>query len=541
MGLFTRPEPAAVTASAQPLTHATRRAQSAAWNTQRTLTAAAEQIQLDPSRPDSMRTRPWAGWQAEAWTGYERVGEIHNGFGILANLLTRIRLYAGVVAAPDEPPVNMVGAIKRGLVDETVAARCKQLMDALLVNAVDLIRSFALNTSVAGESYLILLPRVGGDPVWTIVSTDEVMPGAVGGGYQLRQMRGGQEIMSLPDDTFVARIWRRHPRWSREPDSSLLGVRDPLQTLLLSDRMMRTIIRSRLNAGLLFIPDTVTSNLNTTETGAPVIEEPGTLDDLRASAAADPSSAMLSDLIQTMSAPITDESNAASLVPMLLQGPQDAGDKIKHILMSRDIDEWLSAQADKALDRVLNGIDVPKEIVTGLQQVKYSNAIVIDEGMYKASIEPMALMLADALTTVYLRPHLKANGVDPTLVRKLTVWYDPTDIVTRPNAAEDATEGLDRGLLSGAAWRREHGFAETDQPSEEDLALLLLNRAVAVPDQILTAIAQKILGDEVHIPDSPTSPSVTSPTNGSQITLNPVKSRTEQDVQRRAVQQVGIK
>lgn len=540
MGLFVRPEPAPVTASAHPLgVGGPHRAQALGYNTQRAMTAAAERIVLDPSKPDMLRARPYSEWQAQAWEGYDRVGEVHNGFGVLANLLTRIRLYPGVVDNADEAPVNMSGAQSRGLVDERTAGLCKQLMDNLLESSVDLIRSFTLNTSVAGECYLIHLPRADGTKSWIIVSTDEVRPGAVGG-YQLRQIRNGQEIVNLSPDTYIARIWRKHPRYSKEPDSSLLGVREPMQTLLMIDRWTRTIIRSRLNAGVLFIPDTVTSNLSTAETAEPVIEEPGTLDELRNSASADPSSAMLADLIQLMSAPISDETNAASLVPMVLQGPQDAGEKIKHILLSRDFDEWLSKQGDIALDRVLNGLDVPKEIITGLNQVKYSNAIIIDEGMYKASIEPLALMLADALTTVYLKPHLLANQVDPTLVQKLVVWYDPTDIVTRPNSAEDATEGFDRGLLSGSAWRREHGFAASDEPDEDELALMLLTRSAVIPESILLAAARKVLGDDIEITPS-SNPNGGVANNHGPVNLSALRPTGEQDRQRRAVQQVGVK
>jgi len=503
------------------------------------MVAAAEHIVIDPSKPDALRNRPYTDWQGRAWEGYDSIGEIKNGFGIKANLLTRIRLYAGVVANPDEAPVTMGAAIKRDLIDERTAAICKALMDQLLEFSVDLIRAFSLNIDVAGECYLIHLPQPDSTKAWTIVSTDEVIPGV--SGYQLRQIRNGQEVVAIPPGTFIARIWRKHPRFSKEPDSSLLGVRDPMARLLLCERLLRTIIRSRLNAGILFVPDTVTSNLNATQTGEPVIEEAGTIDELRQSAAVDPSAAMLSDLIQVMSGPITDETNAAALVPMLLQGPQDAGEKIRHILMSRDIDEYLVKQADVALDRVLNGIDIPKEIVTGLQQVKYSNAIVIDEGLYKSGIEPIALMLVDALTTVWLRPHLISNGIDPSIIRKLVVWYDPTDIVTRPNAAEDATDGFDRGLLSGSAWRREHGFAETDTPTEEELALSLLSRSVALPEAVQLAAARKLLGDVLDIPETaPAAEGQQRTTNGF-ANMNPQRARTEQDVQRRAVQQVGVR
>jgi hypothetical protein len=166
----------------------------------------------------------------------------------------------------------------------------------------------------------------------------------------------------------------------------------------------------------------------------------------------------------------------------------------------RSSDEWLVNRSERALERILQGIDVPKEIVTGLAQVKYSNAIQITDDLYKANIEPLALVLADSLTAVYLRPVLLARGFDEADVDRVTIWYDPSEIVTRPNAAEDATQGFDRYLLSPSAWRRENGFGENDAPTEADLALMLLFSKGQLPEDVtaslLTLALPKVLGEE---------------------------------------------
>ena len=63
----------------------------------------------------------------------------------------------------------------------------------------------------------------------------------------------------LPGDAWVARLWRTHPRWGDEPDSSMLGVLDQCEQLVLLDQAMRNMARRAMNAGLVFIPQGITA------------------------------------------------------------------------------------------------------------------------------------------------------------------------------------------------------------------------------------------------------------------------------------------
>jgi hypothetical protein len=180
---------------------------------------------------------------------------------------------------------------------------------------------------------------------------------------------------------------------------------------------------------------------------------------------------------------------------MLATGPGELGAMIKHITFERSSDEWLVRQAEKALDRVLQGIDIPKEIVTGMEAVKFSNAVVITEDLFRSNIEPLALAFVDSLTDVYLRAELKSSrfGYKDEDLANLVVWYDPSEIVTRPNSADEATQGVDRLLLSPAAWRREHGYAESDAPNEAQLSAMLLQKMTALPDTVILHLLKQAL------------------------------------------------
>jgi hypothetical protein len=132
-----------------------------------------------------------------------------------------------------------------------------------------------------------------------------------------------------------------------------------------------------------------------------------------------------------------------------------------------------------------------------LANVKYSNALQIDEALYKAHIEPLMLLIADALTVVYLRPYLIANGYSAADVDRIVIWYDPSAVATRNDRAMDADNGFDRMAVSFQTWRRAHGFSEADAPSPTELGLrILLEKGMITPElseAMLAAVAPEII------------------------------------------------
>jgi hypothetical protein len=145
----------------------------------------------------------------------------------------------------------------------------------------------------------------------------------------------------------------------------------------------------------------------------------------------------------------------------------------------------------------MQGLDVPKDVVSGLANVKYSNALQIDESLYKAHIEPLMLLVADALTVMYLRPYLVANGYSPEEVKNVCVWYDPSQVATRNDRASDADAGFEKMAVSYDTWRRAHGFSESDAPDPTELALrLVIEKGMITPELtegMLSAVAPEVL------------------------------------------------
>ena len=521
MGVFSREEPKPANRAArrrvarqQPkLTTEVQRLDSrynyspAPFSTPRPLTAAAAQIVInDKGEAERFRSRRANGansWQSEAWEYYDAIGEIKYAFNLVSSVVSRIRLYAAIVQDPSEPPLPIRNSDFADARLASAAERAIVRLDSAYGGQAGLLRDAALNLSVAGECYLVQMPERQGTGLpesWDIRSVDELQIDNRGN-YTITPRGQGSSMSSgskmegikLPNGAFVGRIWKAHPRFSDESDSSMRGLLDLCAELLLLNRTFRATARSRLNAGALYLPDGLSV------AGSPDPDYPYDEDsDLNSGFTPEEAADEFEDqLMDAMTTPIRDEDSASAVVPLIIRGPAELGDKIKQFKFERSFDPALAQRADRVLERILQGLDVPKDVVTGLANVKYSNALQIDESLYKAHIEPLMLLISDALTVVYLRPYLLASGFDPAVVERVCVWYDPSQVATRNDRAADADAGFDRMAVSMDTWRRAHGFTEGDAPNPTELALrLLVEKGSITPElteAMLGAVAPEII------------------------------------------------
>ncbi len=492
------------------------------FSAHRSLTASASIVDVSTAeqRTKFAKRRASAqGWQEEAWAYFDAVGEVKYAFGLVGNTISRVRLYAGVVEDPSVPPVQADTKERAGAVAHNALSR----LDSAFGGVPGLLRDAAMNLQISGECNLVQVPS---DPFrktpesWDIRSTDELQLSPDGQMMIVPTADGDKSSATLlPKNAFVARIWRPHPRYSDEPDSSMRGLLDACAELLLLNKTFRATARSRLNSGLLYLPDGLSVAASQDPDAEPLDPEDPRLDPdseaydpgldpssteggVGVSVLQDPGDAADTDefeeaLLEAMTAPIADEESASAVVPLLVRGPAELGEKIRLIQFERSFDPALAERADKVLDRIMQGLDVPKDIVQGLANIKYSNAVVIDQSLYTSHIEPLALLICDALTNVYLRPSLRAAGIPEEEVKKYVVWYDASDVTTRPNRADDATEGYGLHAISAETWRRTHNFTEDDAPAPEEIALrMLIDKGSITPElaeALLTVVAPDVM------------------------------------------------
>lgn len=505
MGIFTR-EPGTITPEVQP------------YNASRPLRASAQVIKLDTRTEIDAFTRANArataadAWQTAAWDYFDEVGEVKYAYYVMANTVSRIRIYPGVVTDPARPPqhVNDVETLNPALRDCALAAMRKLASGPGGIPT--LLRDLALNLSVPGEGFLVQIPERRGSELpesWAIYSSDAVKVDASGNvALKMRADDKMSDYVVLPKNAFVGRIWRSHPRYAQEADSAMRGLLGLLEELMLLNRTVRATARSRLNAGLLYLPDGLSIGGG---------EATPYTEDLDSTIGADESPSGTGDdedefevqLMDAMTTPIQDEDSAAAVVPLLVRGPAELGPQIQYIKFERSFDPALAARASEVLDRVLGGLDIPKEVVKGLADVKYSNAVVIDDQFFRSNVEPLVLMMVDALTTVYLRQYIVAHGFTREDAESIVTWYDPADVVVRPNRNQDATDGFDRYAVSAEAWRRTHGFSEDDAPDEAEVIQRLVISKGQLPDA-LTETLLRVFAPEIMSKARALNPDVNS-------------------------------
>ena len=172
-------------------------------------------------------------------------------------------------------------------------------------------------------------------------------------------------------------------------------------------------------------------------------------------------------------------------------------------------------------------------------------------------VEPLAETITHALTIGYLVPALEAEGFGPDDIQQVMVWYDTSDLRTRPNLGQAAVEAYDRMELSGEAMVRELGLAVDEMPDDEEMReRILLAVAQSIPSAaplilrelgVLSAeTAAELAGgsarnEDVRQPAGPTEPDITveGPPETDEVIVSSALAAACDMMVRRALERAG--
>lgn len=447
----------------------------------RALTASANVIPLN----DKATAKTWGkvrpGWQAEAWAYRRNLGELRYAAAYLGNSSMRIRLFAGAYIHGNELPVAIEDAV--GIPDDLKIAANDVLLRLASGGPLALSmlqKKLTENFEVAGESFLIgeTDPATGLES-WSLRSTSELSI-TNGGEYKILEYPGATAADAReldPANTFVSRMWWPDPEWGMLADSPVRSVLDLCEELLLLGKDVRATARSRLALnGILGIPDSLSIVGANPESSMDPNSDP-----------------FWQTLIETVTSALTNEGSAASVVPLMLRGPADALNAIKHIKIERNEHDNNIAQRQELISRMATGLDLPSEILTGKADLNHWTAWQVDDDAFRHHIEPIQVVQNDALTAGYLWPMLDAyNTWDPALVRKVLVWHDPTELLTHPDRSADAFQAWDRFAISDEALRKYLGFPDTDQPQSNELLTRIVTKARTLDPALVETILKRL-------------------------------------------------
>lgn len=401
------------------------------------------------------------GWHHDAWEYYDTIGELRFGISWIANAMSRVNLIA---AAPPKTPGDDPSPIDPEDPGLTASQRRAAEIVATIAGGQtgqgQMLASFGLHLSLTGLSWLVVEPDLL-DPFsdefenWMVLATDELREKD----GELQIQVGPKEWRPLHPNAIVVKCWRRHPRKSWEPDAPVRGVLSVLREIELLQRHIHATAQSRLaGAGVLAIP----SEAVFPPGQGPQPTQPVDLDDQDVS---QPEDNFVETLIDTMTTPLVDPGSAAAVVPLVVKIPGDLVDKMKHLTFDTPFDSRIIELMDQAIKRLALGLDIPPEILTGTSAMNHWGAWQVAEEAITLHIEPLSETVVHALTIGFLAPALIAEGLNP---KEAMIWYETSDLRTRPDKSRSAVEAYDRNQLSAEAMLREMGLSPEDLPSEEE-------------------------------------------------------------------------
>lgn len=425
------------------------------------------------SRDSDYMRRLVQPWQQRSFGYYDQLGEIKYAAQFYARMLAPLKLFAAEI---DE---------KTGEVIETENA---DAIDALARvqdpggGRTGLLSTYGRLMFLTGECYLFvsLDPETGLEQ-WEMLSTDELRPqGNTYTRYKAPSL-GAEEYrepvadadeeeawVPVDDNTAVAyRLWQRHPRFSMLADSTMMGVLELCEELLLLTQSVRARARSRLaGSGILLIDDRI---------APPPVEAKPDEDPL-----SDP---FIAALTRAMTLPIVNEGAASQVVPLTIRVPVPENGQVSDLMHHLQIIDPTQLYPETGLryeciKRIAIGLDMPPEILLGMEEANHWTAWQIDEQTWKGHGAPKAIQLCDDLTASYFRPYLRDVLKLPDW-EKYLIAYDAADIINHPDRGKDALSAYADRAIGKAALRKYLGFEEDDAPTTDELAEMI---GVAVRD-----------------------------------------------------------
>jgi hypothetical protein len=447
----------------------------------RALTAAAMPINLT-SKTEARRMRVLRqGWQSDACSYIDAIPELSFAYRFLAHASSRMQYYPAILnpEEPDGPPIRIE---EYPDIPPSVVEAATQAMATLGTGrqAITPMQQ-AMSYHFGGPGECFFVGQRDPDtnlPVWTIRSIDEFM--IFDDTYKLREVpldpQGTLGWIPLdPATTYAARMWIPWYRYQKLATSPMRALLDVSEELLLLSRDVRSTARSRLaGGGILKIPEGLRM--------APINED----DD-------DPESeAWFGRFAEAMMTPISDDGVASAVVPIGISGDPESLAQLDHLIIDRPYSALAIELRAEAIGRIATGLDVPREVLEGMSDPNHWGAWLVSDDTFRHHIEPQVITQVDAMSAAYLRTSMLAAGVQQFWVDRACIWYDPVDLISKPDPMANAVLLHDRFAISNMALREAGGFKESDQPGALEIEFRMLQKTRTFPPNMVEAIFHKV-------------------------------------------------
>lgn len=434
------------------------------------ITAAATPLRVGDTRQAAHVRRLRQPWQAEALDRFRDVPEAGYAARFLANNVSRVRLFPAVrqtataTPEPDEGPSAEYG---------------QELLDWLEIapgGVPGLLSDLTVNLEFPGECSLVYRAATADRPEsWDIKSI--LAFSEKGGRWVIREDPGDPGTPLGPDDA-ACRLYLRDPFWPGWAWSPMGATLDILDELLLLQLITRAEEQSRLQNGILIVPNSISFGATNP-----------TFDDSDGEAQQDPA---IQDLLDACMLAVQTPGDPAAMVPVIWRVPDEVVGKVQQLVLKHDIDfDTINRRTELQVLRLARGLDVPVEVVLGHMNTTFANGEQIDRSTFDDHVAPLVIAECEMLTSGYYRPMLIEGGMSPEEAARRVIWFDPSELISKPDQLASSNTGLAEGVIGGEAWRRVNGYTEDDKPNDDEIIERILLRATRLDPEILGQLLQR--------------------------------------------------
>lgn len=393
---------------------------------------------------------------ARPWKWYDDIGEVHYAISRAA----RIAGYAKLSCVKLSETGEIIETVDDGPWAEEVAR-----ISSPYGGTRGLVDRFYTLMKVPADSYLIDVTDSDGDSEgYHFMSPDEMDLSSFSrwkpGKGNLKWITVPQNAYGMEDggnafsrnvdaEDFLGRVWIPNRRYVDLTDSALSALDVECEALDLLTKTIKAKLKSRFAlAGLMYLPDTV-ANARTTRNQNMVAGQE--VDNT------------VNYLIAAMTKNVRNWEDATAYMPILLRGPGEAAEQIKHITMDREIFQTDLELRAELINRILQGLDSNQETTKGTGDQGHIQAWASSDEERRIAVQPDVEMMCWGFTRLILHRRMQQAGVPPEEIVKYAVWYDLSASTVHANQQEDARQAADRGLISSKATRRMSGIKEEDR------------------------------------------------------------------------------
>ena len=393
------------------------------------------------------------------WKWFQNIGEVHYAISRSA----RLAGYAKLRCVERNEKGEIVREVESGPEADIVS-----MIFSPYGGVRGLVDRFYTLMKVPGDSYLIKLRDSQGDlEGYHFLSPDELDVSSFASWRPSRRdevrwitlpSTGGGDsnkfVRHIENDDMLGRVWTPSRQYVDLPDSALQALEVECEALYLLTKTIKSKLMSRFaTAGIFFLPNEV-STARTRRTQERLAGQE--VDDT------------LNFFVSAMTRNIKSWDDAVGRLPILLKGPGDAGDKIRHIVMDQEVFATDLELRRELISRIMQGLDSNQDTTKGTESMSHWSIWGASDEERRMSIQPDLEIMCWALTRLVLHRELLDQGRDPEDVWKYSVWYELSDSTVRANQQEDARQLRDRGLISNEASRRLSGIKEADAISGDE-------------------------------------------------------------------------